>query len=70
MPKKPNAPPKSVARKKNSGVVIGARRFAKISAVEGIVLTGEMQTRAAEFTKKGMSADERRRSIIRIYRKA
>jgi hypothetical protein len=29
-----------------------------------------MQTRTAEFNRKGLSADERRRSIIRIYRKA
>lgn len=70
MPKKHSTPPKTVARKQRGDVVIGARRFAKISAVEGIALTREMQTRAAEFTEKGMSAHERRRSIIRIYRKA
>jgi uncharacterized membrane protein len=70
MSKKPGTPPKKVDRKQKARVVIGARRFAKISAVEGIVLTREMQTRIAEFNRKGMSADERRRSIIRVYRKA
>lgn len=70
MPKKHSAPPKRVGGKQKTDVVIGARRFAKISAVEGIVLTREMQTRAAEFNRKGMSADERRRSIMRVYRKA
>jgi hypothetical protein len=70
MPKKRSAPAKKVSGKPKTGVVIGARRFAKISAVEGIVLTREMQTRAAEFNRKGLSADERRRSIIRVYRKA
>jgi hypothetical protein len=68
--KKHGTPPKKVNRKQKAEVVIGARRFAKISAVKGIVLTHEMQTRAAEFNRKGMSADERRQSIMRVYRKA
>ena len=70
MPKKHGTHPQKVDNKQKTGVVIGARRFAKISAVEGIALTREMQTRTAEFNRKGLSADERRRSIIRIYRKA
>jgi len=70
MAKKHSAPPKKAAGKRKAGVVIGARRFGKISAVEGIVLTREMRMRAAEFDRKGMSADERRQSIIRAYRKA
>lgn len=69
MPKR-RSTPKKATRKSKLGVAIGARRFAKISAVEGIMLTGEMQTRAAEFDRKGMSAEERRRSILRVYRKA
>jgi hypothetical protein len=69
MPKK-RSTPKKLSRKSKPAVVIGGRRFAKISAVEGIVLTGEMRTRIAEFDLKGMSAEERRRSIIRAYRKA
>jgi hypothetical protein len=70
MPKKPGPPAKKVGAKQKTGVVIGARRFAKISAVEGMILTHEMRTRAAEFDRKGMSAEERRRSIVRAYRKA
>lgn len=69
MPKRRSTAKKAI-RKSKLGVAIGARRFAKISAVEGIMLTGEMQTRAAEFDRKGMSAEERRRSILRVYRKA
>jgi hypothetical protein len=70
MPKKHSTAPKKARGKRKTDIVIGARRFAKISAVEGIVLTREMQTRAAEFNRKGLSADERRRSIMRVYRKA
>ena len=70
MPKKHSSPAKKAGAKRKADVVIGARRFAKISAVEGIILTREMRTRAAEFDRKGMSAEERRRSITRLYRKA
>jgi len=70
MAKKHSSPAKKVGTKQKAGVVIGTRRFAKISAVEGIVLTREMRTRAAEFDRKGTSAEERRRSIVRVYRKA
>jgi len=70
MAKKHGTHPKKVDSKQKTGVVIGSRRFAKISAVEGIALTREMQARTAEFNRKGLSADERRRSIIRNYRKA
>jgi hypothetical protein len=72
MSKKRSTPTKKVSgkHKQKADVVIGTRRFAKISAVEGIVLTREMRARAAEFDRKGMSAEERRRSIVRVYRKA
>ncbi len=49
---------------------LGQDRFAKISAVEGIVLTRQMRSRIAEFDRQGLSAEERRRAIIRAYRKA
>lgn len=68
MPKKHST--KKVGARQKTKVVIGTRRFAKISAVEGIVLTREMHARTAEFDRKGQSAEERRRSIARIYRKA
>jgi hypothetical protein len=52
-----------------SGVALGRERFAKISAVEGIEMTPRMKKRAAEFDRRGLSAEERRRSIVRTYRK-
>jgi len=69
MPKKHSTPSKKVSRKPKVGAVIGTHRFAKISAVEGIELTHEMRARSAEFGRKRISAEERRRSIIQAYRK-
>jgi hypothetical protein len=60
----------STGRKpKKASITIGRTRFEKISAVEGIVLTGAMKGRAADFERDGLSAAERRRSIIRAHRK-
>lgn len=71
--KKPRKPAKAAQRvgrnSKTDRFVIGAERFAKISAVEGIVLTGEMRTRMGEFETKRMSAASRRAAIIRAYSK-
>lgn len=50
-------------------MTLGRERFAKISAVEGIHLTAAMHRRTAEFDRKALSAAERRRLIIRAYRK-
>jgi hypothetical protein len=44
-------------------------RFATISAVEGIFLTPAMTGRAAAFDRSALTAAERRRAIISIYRK-
>ena len=60
---------KKAAEGKRVGTRIGRQAFAAISAVEGIRLTPEMKQRAAEFDRKGMSAEERRRAIIRAHRK-
>jgi len=49
--------------------IVGRKAFAKISAVEGIRLTPEMKRRAAEFDRKGLSPEERRRAIIAAHRK-
>jgi hypothetical protein len=51
------------------GMIIGRERFAKISAVEGIVLTSSMKKRAADSERRGLSGEERRREIVRAYRK-
>lgn len=53
----------------NKGFVVGAAGFAKISAVEGIRLKPAMKKRALEADRKGLSAEETRRAIIRSYRK-
>ena len=58
-----------VVRGREAGPVIGRRRFEKISAVEGIVLSERMIARIAEFERRGASAEERRGTIIRAYRK-
>ena len=52
-----------------ASVTLGRARFAKISAVEGIVLTPKMKERIADFERQGLSAEERRQSIVRAYRK-
>ena len=61
--------PSKVVRGRQSGPVIGRQRFEKISAVEGIILNERMTARIAEFERRGISADERRSTIIRAYRK-
>ena len=54
---------------KAGGFVIGRARFAKISAVEEIQLTEVMERRASEAGRKGLKAEEYRRTIERSYRK-
>jgi hypothetical protein len=49
--------------------VLGRDRFGKISEVEGIHLTASMKRDFAEFDRKGMSAEERRRHIVGRYKK-
>jgi hypothetical protein len=55
---------------KKGSFVIGRERFGKISAVEGIRLTPAMKKRATDAQRKGLSAEEQRRTIMRSYRKA
>lgn len=51
-------------------MTIGRKRFAAISAVDGIKLTPEMERRAAEFGRNGLTPDERIRVIVTAHRKA
>ncbi len=61
---------KDTSRKnKPSGFVIGRERFSKISAVEGIKLSGAMTKRISDSDRKGLSAAQRREAIIRAHRK-
>ncbi|HXO68007.1 MAG TPA: hypothetical protein VN838_03505 [Bradyrhizobium sp.] len=54
---------------RNGGFVLGRERFAKISAVEGIELSGAMKKRVRDADRKGLSAEARRAAIIRAHSK-
>ncbi|MDB5554005.1 MAG: hypothetical protein JWL86_3989 [Rhizobium sp.] len=54
---------------KAGGFIVGRAGFAKISAVEEIELTPVMEKRASEADRKGLSAEEYRRAIVRSHRK-
>jgi hypothetical protein len=61
---------KKIARPTVSGeFTIGRARFERISAVEGVKITPGMKKREAEFDENGLSAEQRRRSIIDAHRK-
>ncbi len=51
------------------GFVLGRAAYARISAVEGIRLTGEMEQDLREFDEKGLSSSERRKIILEKYAK-
>ena len=65
----PKAKRPGAKTKKKGGFIIGPDSFGKISAVEGIRLTPTMKKRAADAERKGLSAEEFRRTIVRAYRK-
>jgi hypothetical protein len=50
-----------------AGLVLGRDRFARISAVEGIELTADMRKTLDGFDREGLSAEDRRRAIIRRF---
>ena len=54
---------------KPTGFVVGRAGFSKISAVEGIHLTPVMKERA-DAGRKGLTAEEYRRTIVRSHRKS
>jgi hypothetical protein len=56
-----------VLDKPTKGFVLGRDRFAKISAVEGVHLTPDMQQDLEEFDREGLSAAERRKRIALKY---
>jgi len=47
----------------NKEFTIGRHAFAKISAIEGVFLTDEMERDFREFEQKGLSSRERRDAI-------
>ena len=48
---------------------LGREAFAKVSAVEHVEISPEMQRQFHEFDRMGLSAAERRRSILSKYGK-
>jgi hypothetical protein len=48
---------------------LGRVQFAKISAVEGVALSDEMLREFEQFERNKVSAEDRRRAIVRGYAK-
>jgi len=53
----------------SSGPILGRRSLEKISAVEGIKTSAATKHMFAEFDRKGLSAEERRRLIFQKHAK-
>lgn len=51
------------------GFTLGRAAFARISAVEGIRLTPEMENDLNTYDRRGLSAAERRKAIFAKYGK-
>ena len=59
---------KTKSPRQSSGAhIIGRRGFAKISAVEGIVLGREMEAEFREFDRQRLSMEERRKALLHKY---
>ena len=56
-------------RSHTGNFTLGRLAFARISAVEGVRLTPEMENDLREFDKRGLSGSERRRVILEKYAK-
>jgi hypothetical protein len=52
------------------GFVIGSARFRKISAAEGIRYSSKMKGGAALSKSTDLTPEERRKTIVKAYRKA
>lgn len=63
-------PQKSTPHGKTGKFVLGAERYERISAVEGITLTSAMKKRSAEAKKRKATPAEYRKAIIDAHRKA
>jgi hypothetical protein len=62
------APMKSTS-KKSAGFVLGRRRLEKISAVEGIETSQATRRMFAEFDRKRLSPEQRRKAIFEKHAK-
>ena len=52
-----------------AGFTLGRSGFAKISAIEGIRLSPEMEERFRDFDRQGLSPSDRRTDISRTFSK-
>ena len=62
------APKKILHRAAKTGHIISRAHGEKIIAVEGMKQTREMKERAADFDRRGLIREERRRAIIAAHR--
>lgn len=63
------APKGKLVKQDSPAFILGRAKFERISAVEGIMLSRAMKSRAAKSDRDNLSADERRCAIIAAYRK-
>jgi hypothetical protein len=59
----------ATTRNEKAGFTLGRKGFAKISAVEGIRLSADMEKRFGDFDRQGLSAGDRRETIARAFTK-
>ena len=59
---------RAAPRSRTKGLTLGLEGFAWISAVEGIKLSAESLEMFAEFDRKGLSNEERRKLIIEKHK--
>ncbi len=52
-----------------TGFTLGRKSFAKISAIEGIHLSPEMESKFRQFDREELPASERREAISRAFGK-
>lgn len=64
MLKSPRSKPSRAVRTRSGEFTVGRDGFARISAVEGITLTGDMREMMNRFDREGLTAAERRRAIL------
>jgi hypothetical protein len=57
------------SREAKAGFTLGRKSFAKISAVEGIALSADMEKRFRDFDRQGASSSDRREAIALAFAK-
>jgi hypothetical protein len=60
-------PTEKTRKSEPKSFTLGRGGFARISAVEGIRLSPEMERRFREFDRLGLSAGDRRKAIARLF---